>query len=202
MEWNKLQIVVGVMYHFRRRDMVFLKLHPYRQHSIFRRAHQKLESKFYGSYPIKKKVGVVAYKLKLPKGAWLHSIFHVSLLKKKVGDKTMTSPEFPLIADDGTIVVELEDILDTFWVKQGTKFFEEGLVKWCRLVVEDAMWESIDELMKQYPNLDLEDKRPLGGGSNDASLQMPRSPQCVIKRNPKYLAWWHTHRSHANGLLN
>ena len=108
--------------------MVFLKLHPYRQHSIFRQAHQKLESKFYGPYPIKK-VGVVAYKFKLPKGAQLHSISHVSLLKKKVGDQTMTNPELPPIVDDGTIVVELEDILDTCWVKRGAKFFEESLVK-------------------------------------------------------------------------
>ena len=119
--------------------MVFLKLHPYQQHSIFRRAHQKLESKFYGPYSIKKKVGVVAYKFKLPKGTRLHSIFHVSLLKKKVGDKTMTSLELPPIVDDGTIVVELEDILDTCWVKRGAKFFEESLIKWRRLVVEDAM---------------------------------------------------------------
>ncbi|RVW77703.1 hypothetical protein CK203_053388 [Vitis vinifera] len=94
-----------------------------------RRAHPKLENKFYGPYPIKKKVGVVAYKFKLPKGERLHSIFHVSLLKKKVGDQTMTNPELPPIVDDGTIVVELEDILDTCWVKRGAKFFEESLVK-------------------------------------------------------------------------
>ncbi|KAL3597323.1 hypothetical protein D5086_008960 [Populus alba] len=33
-------------------DMVFLRLQPYRQSSAFKRAHQKLASKFFGPYPI------------------------------------------------------------------------------------------------------------------------------------------------------
>lgn len=49
--------------------MVFLKLQPHRQSSLFKRAHQKLASKFFRSYLILNKVGEVVYKLKLPEGA-------------------------------------------------------------------------------------------------------------------------------------
>ena len=37
---------------FKEGDMVFLRLPPYRQTTVFRRAHQKLASKYFGPYPI------------------------------------------------------------------------------------------------------------------------------------------------------
>ena len=37
---------------FHERDMVYLKLQPYRQSTVFRRAHQKLASRYFGPYLI------------------------------------------------------------------------------------------------------------------------------------------------------
>ena len=132
---------------FQEGDLIFLKMQSYRQQSTFRRAHQKLASKYYGPYPIEERVRIVAYKLKLPDSVRLHPVFHVSLLRKKLRDGFMISSELPPLSDEGTLVIELEAILDTRWVKCEAKFSEESLVKWHMLVEEDATWESTKELL-------------------------------------------------------
>ena len=151
-------------------DLVYLKLQPYRQQITFRRAYQKLACKFFGPFPIEKWVGVVAYKLKLPEGAHLHLVFHVSLLRKKLGDKADTSRELPPIDEEGTIVITPEAILDTHWIPHGARFIEERLVKWKHLSIDDATWKPTDELLTNYPSLDLGDKCPLNVGGNDTQL--------------------------------
>jgi hypothetical protein len=56
---------------------------------VFKRAYQKLASKFYGLYPVEEKIGNIAYKLKLPLDSRIHPDFHMSLQKKKVGVKLL-----------------------------------------------------------------------------------------------------------------
>ena len=63
-------------------EMVFLKLHPFQQQLVFRRARQKLANRFYGPYPMIQKIGTVACKFQLPTGTCIHPAFHISLLKK------------------------------------------------------------------------------------------------------------------------
>ncbi len=162
-------------------DFVFLKLHPYRQHSVYRRASQKLACRFYGPYPIEERIGKVAYKLRLPEGARIHPVFHVSMLKKQVGKTSPISTELPPIAD-GDIAVEPEAILDTRWVKRGSGFAEESLVQWKKLPKEDATWEDTQELRSRFVNLNLEDKVQLKGGGNDRLRRTAR----VQRRHPRY----------------
>ena len=163
-------------------DLVFLKLHPYRQQTVSRRPYKKLASRFYGPYKIEEKVGKVAYKLQLPAGARLHPVFHVSLFKRQVGEPNTSSTELPPINDDGEIVMEPEAILDTRWVRKGSSFVEENLVQWKKLSKEDATWESTQELRDKYMNLNLEDKVLLKDGGND---KLRRSNRVPIK-NPRY----------------
>ena len=53
----------------------------------------KLTPRYIGPYKIFKRIGKVAYKLELPaKLAAVHPVFHISLLKKCVGDPTSIAP--------------------------------------------------------------------------------------------------------------
>lgn len=70
---------------FTEREWVFVKLKPYRQHSLRLQRHQKLGRRYFRPYKILKRIGEVAYKLDLPEEARIHPIFHVSMLQKCVG---------------------------------------------------------------------------------------------------------------------
>lgn len=57
-------------------DKVFIKLQPYRQHFIFRRAFQKLSCKFFGHFEVLERVEPVAYRLQFPAEARIHPVVY------------------------------------------------------------------------------------------------------------------------------
>ena len=125
---------------FKQGDMVLLKLQPYRQTSVFRRAHQKLACRYFGPYLVLRKVRAVAHELQLPENARIHPVFHVSLLKKAMGDFLSNSVDLPPVDDEGPVIMNPEAILDTRWVKRGGKVIEQNLVRWKKMPAEDATW--------------------------------------------------------------
>lgn len=114
---------------FNHGDFVYLKLQPYRQQSVSKRAFQKLATRFYGPFRVDEKIGNLAYKLQLPPGSKIHQVFHVSLLKKHVGNSVPISNDLPQLTNDGYVVLEPEEALDTLWTRLGNRFSEESLVR-------------------------------------------------------------------------
>jgi hypothetical protein len=55
------------------------------QSSIKRSRVEKLQPCFFGPYRVSRRIGAIAYELELPQGSKIHNVFHVSCLKKALG---------------------------------------------------------------------------------------------------------------------
>jgi hypothetical protein len=68
-------------------DSVFLRLRPYRQMRVALRRKLKLSPRYYGPFQVTQRINSAAYKLDMPVSSQIDPIFHVSNLKKKLGDR-------------------------------------------------------------------------------------------------------------------
>ena len=94
-------------------DWVFLRLKPYKKMSLKQaKKDNKLSPKYYGPYKVLHKIGTMAYKLELPASSWVHSVFHVSCLKKVIGDKLLVQIMFPKFDEEGKIISEPEVVME------------------------------------------------------------------------------------------
>ena len=131
--------------------MVFVRLQPYKQSTLKRSGAEKLKPRFYGPYKVIRKVEEVAYQLELPPNKKIHNIFHVSYLKKVLGQQTIVSIELPPLDDEGKLVLIPEEVLATREKRLRNRSIIELLVKWKGLPLEDATWEEAHIL--EHPNL-------------------------------------------------
>jgi hypothetical protein len=132
-------------------DLVFLRLQPYIKSSLKKSGAEKLKPRFYGPYRIVCQVGEVVYELELPEGSKIHNVFHVSCLKKAVGQFISTSEELPSLDEKGKLELVSEEVLEFWEWKLRSRFIRECLIRWRGLPVEDATWES--EQVLQHPGL-------------------------------------------------
>jgi hypothetical protein len=109
-------------------DWVYLHLQPYYQKSVALRRNLKLAPRFFGPFQIIQKVGSVAYKLALPPESKIHPVFHVSCLKKKLGQQVLPFPTMPPVDRNGELKPEPEAILERRMQKIGTRPATEVLV--------------------------------------------------------------------------
>jgi hypothetical protein len=114
---------------------------------------EKLKPKFYGPYRISRRIGEVAYELELPEGCKIHNVFHVSCLKKALGQHIATSTELPPLDEEGQLILVPEEILEIKERKLRNRTVREYLVKWKDFPIEDATWEG--EKVLQHPGLKL-----------------------------------------------
>ncbi|XP_071933080.1 uncharacterized protein [Coffea arabica] len=118
-------------------DYVFLKLQPYRQQSLAIRKSLKLAAKY--------------YRLKLPEGARIHPIFHVSLLKKKIGPYQHTTPTMPEFDMQNQCILEPEAILKRRVILRNDQPVIQYLIKWTNMDSDEASWEDASVISHQFP---------------------------------------------------
>ncbi len=135
-------------------EFVYLKLQPYRQHSVVTRRCMKLTSRYFGPYEVVERVGPVAYRLRLPSGSKIHPVFHVSELKQGGQRQEQLSAEDPTAGQEGEVMAQPEQILERRLTPRGNRAVTQVLVKRSNLRPEAATWEDYWELKKRYPGFD------------------------------------------------
>ena len=155
---------------------MYLKLQPYPRRSLAGSTNEKLAPCYFGPYPIIQRIGPVAYKLELPETTSIHLVFHVSQLKKALGDGVKIQPLPPMLNAELEWVVEPEKVLAVRPSAHSPFDQNEILVKWRGLLEFEASWEPIELISKQFPDFHLEDKVFLRPGGNDrAPVQLTYS---------------------------
>lgn len=132
-------------------EEVYLKLQPYRQSSVQVRPNHKLSARYFGPYKIIKRVGKVAYQLALPPGTRIHHTFHVSQLKKKIGNKHVVQTVLPEVLDSHDPAATPTLVLGRKLIKKGNRPATMVLVQWSNGTPETATWELWEELTKRFP---------------------------------------------------
>ncbi|KAF2283259.1 hypothetical protein GH714_043611 [Hevea brasiliensis] len=84
------------------------------------------------------------------------------------------------VDDDGDVLMEPEAVLDTRWVKKGSQFVEQSLIKWKHLPTEEATWENAQDIQDTFVN--LRDKVSVIG----RGIDKPQRSQRALVKNPKY----------------
>ena len=102
---------------------------------------EKLKPRYYGPYCITRRIGEVAYELELPGDSRIHNVFHVSCLKKAVGQQIVTSESLPPLDEEGKLVLVPEEVIESRERKLHNRTVKEYLIKWKDFPYEDATWE-------------------------------------------------------------
>jgi len=92
----------------------------------------------------------MAYKLELPPSSHVHTVFHVSLLNKVIGNMIPIQTILLEINEEGKIILKLEIIIEARIKQLRNWEIMEYLVKWKNLPVEEATWE-YESFMQKHP---------------------------------------------------
>jgi ribosomal protein L21E len=124
-------------------DWVYLKLQPYVQQSVQRRANHKLSFKYFGPYLVLQRVGKAAYKLQLPDSAHIHPVVHVSQLKQAIAPGTAVASDDQLQCLCMDTPAEAPQVLQTCLRKIGSSAVPHALVKWEAWPESWAVWSKL-----------------------------------------------------------
>ena len=135
--------------------MVFLKIRPYRQVSLRKKRNEKFSPKFFGPYKIIEHIGPMAYKLELPNIAAIHPVFHVSQLKKMLGEHNEAQQDIPYMTENHEWRAIPKKVYGYLEYKVGGW---DVLISWKGLPRHEATWETYEEIQQLFPEFHLQDK--------------------------------------------
>ncbi|TXG47931.1 hypothetical protein EZV62_027225 [Acer yangbiense] len=99
------------------------------------------------------RISAVTYKLDLLASSRVHPVFHVSLLKKKLGAAINPIPSLPPTNDKGQFYPQPEQVLQCQMKKVNNHAITKVLIKWCGQTDEEATWEIWHQMKEAYPYL-------------------------------------------------
>ncbi|WMV18621.1 hypothetical protein MTR67_012006, partial [Solanum verrucosum] len=116
---------------------------------------RNLSPRYVGPYQILKRVGKVAYELDLPnKLTPIHPVFHVSMLKKCIGDQVSILPLQGLGDDENLSYEEISvEILVRQVKRLRNKEVASGKVLWRNHLVKGSTWDAETDMKSPYPYL-------------------------------------------------
>ncbi|WMV08267.1 hypothetical protein MTR67_001652 [Solanum verrucosum] len=115
----------------------------------------KLSPHYIRPYKIIRRIGQVAYDLKLPQELpTIHPVFHVSMLQKYIGDLSHITPIEDVQVTGDLIYEEVPiAILDRQVRKLRNKEIASHKVLWRNQQVEEVTWEAEQAIKSKYPHL-------------------------------------------------
>ncbi|KAG6400655.1 hypothetical protein SASPL_137496 [Salvia splendens] len=130
-KWRDVEFAVG--------DMVYVRFRPHRQSTLFSSRNRKLAPRFFGPFRIESRIGATAYRLQLPESTRIHPVFHVSLLKRAVGEATAEA-NLPdgLGGNDPPFLPE--KVLDTRSDQRDGEVHSQVLIKWQGMDDDESTW--------------------------------------------------------------
>ena len=112
----------------------------------------KLSPKYVGPFVITERIGEVSYRLELPASlAGVHDVFHVSQLRKCLGDHDQVLDQQEVqLQPDLTYEEQPVRVIDQREKKLRNQKIPLVRIEWSR---GDSTWERKDRMMEKYPQL-------------------------------------------------
>ena len=82
----------------------------------------------------------------------MHPVFHVSCLKKVIGENLPFQTILPELDEEGKIILEPEVVTETRTRQLRNRSISKYLIKWKNLPTEDSTWE-VDNFIHKHPEL-------------------------------------------------
>ncbi|XP_071724404.1 uncharacterized protein [Rutidosis leptorrhynchoides] len=147
-------------------DDVFLKLRQHRQNSAATRVHPKLAARYFGPFRILQRVGTVAYKLELPPSSKIHPVFHVSQLKRMIGNHPVITDLPADLEVSDAVSFEPDRVLAHREIIRNDSPVSQVLVQWVGRPADEAVWLDTSDVADQFPHFHLGDKVVLPAAGN------------------------------------